>query len=711
MGRRKSLRAIVACVLPQALRMSWQGFAPAVVAVFLTGLGVCAGSAAADGCPNAPIRAEQNSEYLPDCRAYEQVSPVDKNGTNVFQVGKGAGTGNFVALPVQMQSSGDGAVFGAIGSFAGSPGLPTSAYYAAFRTSNWATRSLTPPQAPWFDTIVRATYAVSPDLSKSLVFSKMALTGDAVPDQGNLYLLDNRTGSYALIASSSDEEFERWLQNNSYVSGTSDFSHILFTNIAALTPDATAGESNLYEFSNGTLRLVNAPGTTARAGLKDQRAAIISPDGERVFFNQRLGANEEPLYMREGSGPIVPVSVSHRLGDSPDPVSGALLGVTDDASSVYFTSQYPLTDDAVPIFGPTSLYRYDAASAELTNLTPESLLQGGDADPEARPFSPSGASPISGDGSYLYFSAGGRLTPDAPSALGMTNLYLWRDGVVSYIASTPLLVDPSAWTLSPDGTKLAFLSSSQLTSYDNSAPASVCPSVGAGIPDGLCNEVYLYDAISDELVCASCDTRSGRPPTGHVGMGGGDQVEGSVSYYRPDAVTDAGEVFFDTPDRLVSADNNGKFDVYEYRDGEVYLISTGAGRGDTFFHGATLDGRSVFFTTGDQLAGQDRDNLIDLYVARVEGGLTSQARGSASGTTCQGDTCQGPLSAPPSLSVPASGMFEGRGNVSARKKTPRKKHGRRGKVRHKKAKAHGSGSREAILHSSISVGFGERGGR
>src|SRR4051812_34774972 len=35
------------------------------------------------GCPNGAIRDQQHSTYLPQCRAYEQVSPVDKNGTDV----------------------------------------------------------------------------------------------------------------------------------------------------------------------------------------------------------------------------------------------------------------------------------------------------------------------------------------------------------------------------------------------------------------------------------------------------------------------------------------------------------------------------------------------------------------------------------------------------------------------------------------------------
>ena len=59
----------------------------AVVALALVclGAGTLATSARAEGCPNEQLRGQDGHALaLPDCRAYEQVSPVDKNFTDAL---------------------------------------------------------------------------------------------------------------------------------------------------------------------------------------------------------------------------------------------------------------------------------------------------------------------------------------------------------------------------------------------------------------------------------------------------------------------------------------------------------------------------------------------------------------------------------------------------------------------------------------------------
>lgn len=109
-----------------------------VVTVLLLGLAAVPGpsvSAATDPCPNAAVRAQQGSQYLPDCRAFEQVSPVDKSGYNAH------------ASSAQVCAGGDGFGFesGPSEAFANSQGNRVNVYRALRAGPSWETEALTPP--------------------------------------------------------------------------------------------------------------------------------------------------------------------------------------------------------------------------------------------------------------------------------------------------------------------------------------------------------------------------------------------------------------------------------------------------------------------------------------------------------------------------------------------------------------------------------------
>ena len=76
------------------------------------GAGTLAESAWAEGCPNEQLRGQDGYALrLPDCRAYEQVSPVDKNFTDAL------GEANVV----QSAPSGDKVTFFSDAPFPGPP--------------------------------------------------------------------------------------------------------------------------------------------------------------------------------------------------------------------------------------------------------------------------------------------------------------------------------------------------------------------------------------------------------------------------------------------------------------------------------------------------------------------------------------------------------------------------------------------------------------
>ncbi len=158
--------------------------------------------------------------------------------------------------------------------------------------------------------------------------------------------------------------------------------------------------------------------------------------------------------------------------------------------------------------------------------------------------------------------------------------------------------------VTPNGRFAAFITTTQLTTYDNHGFA----------------EMYRYDADSRHLVCVSCRP-SGESPTSEVfgSMGGR-------------FITDDGRVFFDTAEPLDPRDSNGSRDVYEYVDGRPQLITTGTGIGGSGFgftsesvpglYGVSGDGVDVYFGTTDTLVGQDRNgNALKFYDARTNGGF------------------------------------------------------------------------------------------
>jgi hypothetical protein len=67
----------------------------------------------------------------------------------------------------------------------------------------------------------------------------------------------------------------------------------------------------------------------------------------------------------------------------------------------------------------------------------------------------------------------------------------------------------------------------------------------------------------------------------------------------------------------------------------------------------------VFFATREQLAPSDTDESVDVYDARVGGGLPQPPVL----TPCQGGACREPLTSPPLFSAPASASFTGAGNL------------------------------------------------
>lgn len=552
-------------------------------------------------------------------RAYEMVSPVEKGGESVRSI----------PIPesgFQARSDGDSIVYTTNNSaFPDAESSPFKPRQIARRgPSGWSSEAIDPQIfTPEVSSVLFSTLAVSEDQSHSLVVTRRKLTPGAVEGKANLYMKDLSNGTYTFIATNL-LKIDGAGGQYAFLGGTPTFSSVAFvsTQLTAAEPDGTYA----YEWTSGRglsvasvlpdgSPLAGAANTTARMQAKHQ----MSADGHRLYFV--IGVfppGNAGLYLNEG-GNSRPVSVSHVPGDPQETHSAIFEGATEDGRYAIFTSldDTPLTSDAPA--GPRNLYQYDAETEQLEYLAPSVRDVIG----------------VSDDLSYVYYISAESIDPSPPGP--GPYLYLEHAGqskLLSEVRSPDVTFDSAE--ASPSGRYLAIQTRANLTSFDSSAG-------GACANEGACKEIYLYDAASDELSCASCRTDGGTA-TGLASMS--REQNSFLSRHFPTAVTDAGQVFFDTPDPLVSADVNGTRDVYEYAGGQARLISGGKTATVSAFIDATPDGRNIFFVTDDRLVGQDTDSANDLYDARVDGGFASQDGGRQPGE-CTGEGCRGSSPAPP----------------------------------------------------------------
>jgi hypothetical protein len=651
-------------------------------------------------CPNAQLRGEQPfAKALPDCRAYEQASPLDTNGSNAVIRGGVA----FIRASV----SGEAITYNSFGSFAEPTGQAYESQYVSRRgAGGWSTQNITPPYKG-ITTSIRAPYeylTFTPELSSGLTETDAPLTSEATAGN-NFYLAE--------FAEGSSESSYQLLPNTNYPAGgaeaaivqgaSTDLSHVVFFS-----------HENTYEWVNGKSYRVNiAPnGTEMRVhhpvGEAGDFWRSVSDNGLRVLMTSE--ATPEQVYVREnpeqeqsplngvngeectvpGDACTVEVSASQRTTADPNGPQPALYrGASVDGSRVFFTSKAELTEDAKtgPADNAENLYEYDLekpAGERLTDLTVDTKDTDG--------AGVLGVVDISEDGSYVYLVAEGVLASNEnanreTATPGQPNLYLDHDGTTTFIAtlssrdsedwstgnSTPDASDSALYTVreTADGTHLAFLSTMSLTGYDNEQAATgECEGIRTNTgpaEEGQCSEVYEYnaDASGEALTCASCNP-SGARPVGQSSFGGdeGSALEPYVRehYTSRNFSEDGSRLFFQSKDALVPKDSNGLQNVFEYEDGHVYRISDVAGGYYSSFMDASANGDDVFIATTDRLLPQDTGLRSAVYDARVDGGYPV----SVSAPACDNaDSCKGPVSPQPSVfGAPASATFSGAGNLA-----------------------------------------------
>lgn len=662
---------------------------------------------------------------LPDHRAWEMVSPPDKNGGQVSiyphrsRAAQELGPGQPMAFD-----------FTSLQSFAGAVGAAKGVDYMAVRTPNgWRTHAITPPQdSPPPNALDEndALYngEMSPDLSAGVVNinpSRDLLTPDSGPVSrvSNLYLRsDLRTpgrGSYELVSAcplclETGTELATDPGYRPLLAGASaGFGVLAFDSKKNLVAGAGGTDTKAYEWerATGEVRLmgrvppsgdrcddagaplcVAAPSSEAGRGDGEWRPATVSPDGRRILFGTpaQAGSKAKDYFLRLGGHATIEINVSERT--EPDASQKVRVwAATPDLRDVFFTTGEALIDEDSDEC--SDLYRY-----RLTPLGADGLPDPGvshltrvSASHTGTCANASGAVGVGADGGTVYFLAAGPLVPGEPSTLGQ-HLYRWQEGKLTYIASLspgqelsrliPEHNTAGTYTArtTPDGSHLFFAAESgaSLAGYEHPTCAQDC------------DRFYVFDGEANagegELTCASC------PQNGSIDTVRKDLVDERVAEGAADRtehlnrpLSDTGRfAFFASANPLVPGDTNGRYDVYRYDsvNGSLALISSGEDAQDSYFLEAKGDGTDVFFATAARLSGWDQDRAYDAYDARIGGGLPEPAPPRPS---CVGDACQ-PPPRPLNDATPASTSFVGAGNVAARK--PSARHCPKGKRRVKR---------------------------
>lgn len=643
-------------------------------------------------CPNAGTRVGL-SAHLPDCRAYELVTPPNTNGRipTATLFGETPTTSPPVLLAA---ASGESVLFGteggALAQYGGGGFHDT--YVASRGGSGWSTQftGLTAAEA-------ERPFAVGASADHAYSFWAVAGTKGTLANEpgatanAKMNYLRGPGGTIEPVGVGSlGVDFRavgRWLAPGA--------GHVVFTtengpNGPAIQLEPAApptGTGAVYDRTpGGPTRVVSLlPGNVTPAAGEDAEYLGTAASGSAVAFRisgsiyERLGdetkkvvdgpatfgglsaTGEWCFYVKGGdifafnavSGATLPV------GDGGE---STMVNVAEDGSRVYFVSPAVLTggeensQGVAAQAGAENLYVWNGVSKAthfVAIVTKEDVV--------------------------------GEPPPPLGSEAKVGGLGLWVSDVVASEQDQFLgpANDPSR--TSPDGRVFVFESRARLTTYDRKGHA----------------EIYRYDDGEKSLICVSCNP-TGAPPTSAARL---ESRYASRLFSIPpvnalslieNVVAGGNRIFFESGDALSFEDVDQTSDVYEWETqgtgdcqspaGCVRLISSGKSAGPNFLYGVGAGGRDVFFSTGDRLTPQDQSDGPSIYDAREFGGFAAPVEK----TPCAGDACQGQFSSPPALASPVNAPSAAHPSRRHKKKH---RHHRRHRRHHHHHHHHGGGNR------------------
>lgn len=528
------------------------------------------------------------------------------------------------------------------------------AYLLARRTaSGWISSIITPPLGVAIGDYYSMD-AVTPDLSAYLATANSGSFNTlGAPTFVRLDENRNQTVLAALTIPSD-------LGISGDLGASEGLEHVYGGTAEVMDPEHQAGTHQVYDFSSGTPVLIsrlpdgsvplcgtplgNTDGYLSASVFPTVAQHRISRDGRYTYFTSRGHNCVDPkqIYGYDaltGRTELIsgPVTSGSDLG------ADIFVQAAADGSWVVFRSESSY--DVADTNGTADAYRWTRGGSLtcLTCVVPNANISFTDG------FYPNIS--VSEDGSHVYFVSSEELNGEGVA--GERNLYVLRaNRSLHYIGPIRGL----SWTprdggeLTPDGNVLFFISNgtglNALSRSDNGGNFAA----------------YRYDDRNESLTCVSCPATG--PATSDLDLG--LVASDLVLIRRSRAMSDDGSrLFFSTSDALVAHDVNDSWDIYEWHDGEVGLITDGVTLSAATFNWPRIitvsrDGRDFLFTAPAPLTTEVQDQTENIYNARIGGGF---APPPAPPAPCDGDSCQPPPTSPPLLGDLPSELFQGDGQV------------------------------------------------
>ncbi len=508
-------------------------------------LGTAPAAIAAEACSNEARRAEQSSTFLPECRAYELVTPEQKGS------GEPLSTGVTEEAKFELQPMSEGlgqivlgaGVFGARAGVGGtrmawsSPPLPESGSagnnnLSARATSGWSSQGMVPPMSPYNDLACPPQLGIagwSSDLGTAVLSlpagtpSGFSVTDDLecghdeprlVPDEPehlrNLFVHEVGSGSYRLINVTPpnvtwpepEETFQRYWPA-SFLAGSDDLSHVVFEEELKLTPDAPIGYrggDELYEWANGQVRLVTylpsgIPVQGSLAGATRNYFPVtgpVEPTGNIAQFRHAVSSSGSRVFFEAGGNLYVRVNSMQ---------SQSSRGGSGECTELEMACTAQVDEAKAGAPGPSGGGKFQAANAE---------------------------------GTRVFFTDAGRLTADSTAASGKPDLYEYDTGTGALTDLTTNATEPAnvlgVVGASEDGSYLYFVAKTNLTGgqLNSYGATALGPATGTGTLIGPAHGTGSLTAGSSHVTSF------------HVTSGGfhiGQEIEGEKGEGLPAGTT------------------------------------------------------------------------------------------------------------------------------------------------------------------------------